>query len=47
MNLEKRCKKCGLEILREGDVGTWFAGKKFCKCILTKKKEYLYNYERK
>ncbi len=26
------CKKCGGEIVREGDVITMYAGKKICKC---------------
>jgi len=32
MNLEKHCRKCGYEIVKEGDVATFFEGKKFCEC---------------
>ena len=29
---EKRCRICGLERLEEGDCGTHYEGKEWCKC---------------
>ena len=32
MMIENSCKNCGYEIVREGDIATMYAGKKFCVC---------------
>jgi len=32
MHLERYCRKCNKEILRDGDVGTFYEGKEWCKC---------------
>ncbi len=26
------CKRCGQEIVKRGEVVTWYSGKKVCKC---------------
>lgn len=33
------CNKCGEEIIREGDVVTWYVGKKQCECNKQSKDE--------
>lgn len=30
--LERRCRRCGLEMLKEGEVGTFYPGKRWCVC---------------
>ena len=32
MMLEKYCRKCGYEIVKEGDCCTMYVGKKLCEC---------------
>jgi hypothetical protein len=36
--LERYCKKCGNEIVKEGEVCTMYEGKKLCECNLIKSK---------
>lgn len=39
--MNKWCDKCGREIVRQGDIFTWYDGKKVCECEENKTNKFM------